>query len=75
MDEIMTIEQITARYFPEWVLIGDPTTDEFQSVRAGRVLFHSLDRAEVCRRAMDYPPGRYAPWYLGGFPDDMALVL
>ena len=75
MDEILTFEEIEARYAPEWVLIGEPTTDEFLAVRSGRVLFHSTDRDEVARKVRDYPPGRYAIQYLGTFPDDMALVL
>jgi hypothetical protein len=75
MTEILTIEQIEARYAPEWVLVGDPTTDEYQALRSGRVLFHSMDRDEVTLKVREYPPGRYALWYLGTFPDDMALVL
>lgn len=75
MDEMLTIEQIEARYAPEWVLIGDPQTDEGLAIRAGKVLFHGPDRDEVCRKAMDYPPGRYAVQFLGRFPEDMVLVL
>jgi hypothetical protein len=75
MDEILTMEQIEAQYAPEWVLIGDPETDESQAIRRGKVLFHSLDRHEVCQRAMEHPPGRYALWFLGSFPKDVALVL
>ena len=75
MDEILSMEEIEARYAPEWVLIGEPATDETQAVRSGRVLFHSPDRREVCRQLQEHPPGRYALWYLGGFPDDLALVL
>jgi hypothetical protein len=47
MDEILTIDEIKARYAPDWVLISEPQTDEFHHVHAGRVLFHSLDREEV----------------------------
>ena len=75
LDEILTIEEIEHRYAPEWVLIGDPITDESLAVRSGKVLFHSTDREEVCRKAMDHPPGRYALWFLGTFPDDLTLVL
>ena len=75
MGVILTIEEIAARYAPKYVLIGEPTTDEYQSVRSGRVLFHSRDRDEVARKVREYPPGRYALWYLGRFPDDMAHVL
>ena len=75
MDEILTIDEIKARYAPDWVLIGEPLTDETLELRAGRVLFHSPDRDEVCRKAMEYPPGRYALQFLGPIPDDFVLVL
>jgi hypothetical protein len=43
MDDLLTIEEIEARYAPEWVLIGEPQTDETLQLRAGKVLFHGLD--------------------------------
>src|SRR5215213_7368898 len=52
MDEILTIDQIKARYAPDWVLIGEPQTDEFQRLHAGKVLFHSPDREAVYRKAI-----------------------
>ena len=36
MDEILTIDEIQSRYAPEWVLIGEPQTDE-DSQRPRRV--------------------------------------
>src|SRR5947199_46777 len=39
MDEILTVEQIEARYAPEWVLIGEPQTDDADRLMAGKVLF------------------------------------
>ncbi len=75
MDEVLTIEQIQARYAPDWVLIGEPQIDEALHVLAGKVLFHSPDHDEVCRRAMEYPPGRYALRFLGTIPEDLVLVL
>ncbi len=75
MDEVLTIEEIEARYASEWVLIGEPRTDETLKVRAGKVLFHGPDRDEVCRKATEYPPGRYALRFLGTFPEDVVLVL
>jgi hypothetical protein len=75
MDEILTAEEIETRFAPEWVLIGDPQTDEDLSLRAGRVLFHSPDRDEVYRKALELQPGRFAVRYLGTWPNDMALVL
>jgi hypothetical protein len=44
MDEILTIDENRARSAPNWVLIGDPQTDELHHVHAGRILFHSPDR-------------------------------
>jgi hypothetical protein len=43
IDDLLTIEEIEARYAPEWVLIGEPQTDETLQLRAGKVLFHGLD--------------------------------
>jgi hypothetical protein len=74
-DEILTIEEIEARYAPEWVLIGEPQTEEDLSLRGGKVLFHSPDRDEVYRRARELRPGRFAVRYLGTWPENTALVL
>jgi len=75
MDEVLTIEEIEARFAPDWVLIGEPQTDELLGLRAGKVLFHSPDQDEVCRKAMEYPPGRYALRFLGTLLEDVVLVL
>ena len=75
MQELLTIEEIEARYAPEWVLIGEPQTDEALKLRAGKVLFHSPDQDEVCRKAAEFPPGRYALRFLGTIPQDLVLVL
>jgi hypothetical protein len=75
MDQILTLEEIEARYAPEWVLIGDPQTDEKLHLQAGRVLFHSPDGEEVCRKAAEFPAGRYALRFLGERPEDVVLVL
>ena len=75
MDEVLSIDEIKARYAPDWVLIGEPETDEFQRVRAGKVLFHSADREEVYRKAIALRPAHFAFRYLGEFPEDMAFAL
>jgi len=36
MDQVLTTDEISARYAPNWVLIGDPQTDENHHVLAGR---------------------------------------
>ena len=75
MDEILTIEEIEARFAPDWVLIGEPQTDQDLSVRAGKVLFHGPDRDEVGRKAMQFRPGRFALLDLGPWLVHMALNL
>lgn len=75
MNEVMTIADIQARFDAEWVLIGDPVTDEAHQILSGRVLAHSRDRDEVDRCLLALRPRRYASWYTGRLPDDMAVVL
>lgn len=75
MDETLTIDEIKTRYAPEWVLIGEPRIDEFQRLRSGKVLFHSLDREDVYRKAIELRPEHFAFRYLGELPEDMAFVL
>jgi hypothetical protein len=75
MDEVLTIDEIKARYAPDWVLIGEPRTDEFQRLHGGKVLFHSPDREAVYRKAVELHPGHFAFRYLGDLPEDMAFVL
>ena len=45
----MTIEEIETQFDGEWVLVGDPETDEYLQVIRGKVLCHSRDRDEVYR--------------------------
>jgi hypothetical protein len=75
MNEILTFDEIKARYAPDWVLVGDIQTDDSLVLQSGRVLFHGPDRDEVTRKMMEYPPGRYALEFLGTFPEDLVLVL
>ncbi len=74
-DQILTMEEIEARYAPDWVLIGDLRTNEDLTDISGRVLFHSPDRDEVHRKAREIRPGRFAVFYLGEYPEHMALNL
>jgi len=75
MDETLTIDEIEARFAPDWVLIGEPQTDGEQRLLAGKVLFHSPDRDEIYRKATELRLDRIAVRYLGGWSDDMVLVL
>ena len=75
VNELLTVDEIEARFAPEWVLIGEPRTDEGQRLLAGIVLHHSLDRDEVYRKAGELQLDWIAVRYLGTWPEDMALVL
>ena len=76
MDEILTIEEIEARYPSEWVLIGEPRVDEATSrILGGQVIYHSLDRDDVDRKAIELRLPYFALRYLGPWPENMELVL
>ena len=51
------------------VLVG------LQPPTSGKVLFHSPDREEVYRKAIELRPEHFAFRYLGELPEDMAFVL
>ena len=75
MEEIMTVAQIEAQFESEWVLVEDPQTDEALEVQSGRVRWHSKDRDEVYRKAIELHPKRFAMLYTGRMPDNTAIVL
>jgi len=75
MAEIMTLKEIDDRFDSEWVLIDDPRTNEALEVEAGRVLWHSKDRDEVYRKAIELRPKRFALHYTGRMPEGTAIVL
>ena len=75
MDEMLTIAEIEARFIAEWVLVEDPDTDDSLELRGGRVRYHSKDRDEVYRKAIELKPSRFAVHYTGKIPKDGAVVL
>lgn len=75
MDEVLTAAQILAQFESEWVLVEDPQTDEALKVQRGKVRWHSKDRDEVYRKAVELRPGRFAILYTGQIPKDTAIVL
>jgi hypothetical protein len=75
MDDILTIAQIEAQFESEWVLVEDPQTNEALEVQSGKVRWHSPDRDEVYRKAVELRPRRFAMLYTGKMPKDTAIVL
>ncbi len=75
MDDVLTITQIEAQFAAEWILVADPQTNEVLEVQSGKVCWHSKDRDEVYRKAVELRPKRFAVLYTGKMPQDTAVVL
>jgi hypothetical protein len=75
MDEILTAAEIEAAFSAEWILVEDPQTNDALEVRSGRVRYHSKDRDEVYRKAIELRPRRFAVLFTGAIPKDAAVVL
>ena len=75
MDKVLTAAQIETQFESEWVLVEDPQTDEALAVQRGRVRWHSKDRDEVYRKAVELRPARFAILYTGKIPKGTAVVL
>ena len=77
MDKTLTIAEIESQFGSEWVLIEDPQTNESLQVTAGKVVWHSTDRDEVYRKAMELRPSRFAVLFTGpnSIPSGTDIVL
>lgn len=75
MNEVLTISQIERQFESEWVLVEDPQTNETLEVQGGRVRWHSKDRDEVYRKAVELRPRRFAMLYTGKMPEDTAITI
>lgn len=74
-DNVLTAAEIEARYDSEWVLVGDPETNEQLEVLRGKVLWHSKDRDELYRKAIELRPRDFAILYTGHLPEGTEIVL
>jgi hypothetical protein len=75
MNDVLTIAEIEAQFGSEWVLVEDPRTNEALEVQSGRVRWHSKDRDEVYRKAVELWLKRFAVLYTGQMPEGTAIVL
>ncbi len=75
MSEVLTRAEICAKYDSEWVLVGDPRSNELLALQAGTVLWHSKDRDEVYRKMIESSARQFAILYTGPYPKDMAFLL
>lgn len=75
MDDVMNIAEIESTFESEWILVEDPETNKDLEVQRGKVRYHSKDRDEVYRKAVELRPKRFAMLYTGMIPEDTAVVL
>ncbi|MCL2073904.1 MAG: hypothetical protein FWH18_08290 [Marinilabiliaceae bacterium] len=48
--DVRSIDDIKASYPDEWIVIGDPETDQYDRTISGVVLYHSPDKRELAYR-------------------------
>ena len=75
MNDLMTVKEIEAAFPSEWVLIGDPQTDQYNRVVSGAVLCHSKDRDVVYGKALDEKCKHIAVLYTGPIPAPGTAIL
>ncbi len=75
MDPILTLAEIENQYPSEWILVGDPVTNDALEVQSGNVLWHSPDRDEVYRKAVELRPAHSAILCTVRMPENTAIVL
>ena len=75
MDDYLTIEEIEARYAPDWVLIDEPQTDELQQLLGGRVVDRGPNRDILFRKARELGLHHVAVRKLGPYLQDMEYLL
>lgn len=71
----MTVDEIHERFDSEWVLLGDPVVDDKLKVLSGTVLYHSKDREEVYKKAIELRVKRIATIYTGPTPEHIITRL
>jgi hypothetical protein len=63
MGELLTIEEIEARFPDEYILIDQPEHDESGRITRGRVVSHGSNRDEVYGKALDIPSPRHVAFH------------
>jgi hypothetical protein len=66
---------IQTRFTSEGMLLKDPETIDSLEVRSGKVLWHSKDRDDDYRKALELRPRHSAIVYTGTLPEDAIVVL
>ncbi len=75
MTRIYRYDEMKSLFPDEWVLVGDPETDENLQVLAGEVLWYTKDRDELYRKGIELQPRNFAILCFSEIPDDMVVLL
>jgi hypothetical protein len=75
VNELLSVAEIMSRFDSEWVLVEDVKTNDRLELQEGRVLWHSKDRDEVYRKAVELRPKCFATIYTGAIPEGTAVIL
>ena len=75
MDEVLTMEEIKARYSPDWVMIAEPETDDIRGSFGARSSVAARIDEELLRKARELKLDQIAVRYLGEWPEDVVVVL
>ena len=76
MAATLTFKEIERRYDSEWVLLADVREDKYERIKRAKVLWHSPDKDEISRKAVELKPGKFAFLYMGEkIPKDVAVIL
>jgi hypothetical protein len=75
MTQALTIAEIHSQFESEWILVGEPKTNALHELEQGNVIWHSKDRDEVYRKAVELRPKRFAIVFTGTIPENTAIVL
>ena len=72
----LSFKEIEKRYDSQWVLLGDLQRDRYEHIKRATVLWHSPDEDEVCRKAIELRPGKFAFLYMGEkTPKDVVVLV
>ena len=72
----LSFKEIEKRYDSEWVLLADLEEDKYERIKRAVVLWHSPDKEEVGRKAIELRPGWFAFLYMGeAVPKGVGVLL
>ena len=74
-NEVLTMQAIEERFPDEWVLLVNPEADKTLRIRTAELVFHSKDRDEVERVALQRRDRHIAILFTGKLPEDLVALL